>query len=55
MAVIHHVTAIALNMSMHVETQRVEVSLELADVTCEVNIAVELNYNSINSIVTAFR
>ena len=27
----------ALNMSMHVETQRVEVSLELADVTCEVN------------------
>jgi len=29
----------ALNMSMHVETQRVEVSLELANVTCEVIIA----------------
>ena len=27
----------ALNMSIHVETQGVEVSLELPDVTCEVN------------------
>ena len=36
----HHVTAMPFNMTMHVETQRVEVSLELADVTCEVNIAV---------------
>src|ERR1043165_3443367 len=41
---------------MHVETQRVEVSLELANVTCEVNYCRwSFNYNSINSIVTAFR
>ena len=45
-------------MSMHVETQRVEVSLELADVTCEVNYcrwSSTTTQLTRNSIVTAFR